>query len=245
MVATSSAFPESSLAAQAALKRAEVLARQNKHAEAAEVYREAIAAILSIGDEAILLANARLGLASCALRSGRELDEAVEACSAVLEADAADSRALFRRAMLRREMAQTGQPGVLAAAREDLCEAERLEPKNPRMRAARIQIEAMIERMIVHEMSAPSSDPWDLQRAAWLKGEVPQHRHRFEIESEDLESLQAALLTQAPPHPALRRPMPLQAAVQCIAALWGEQRTEGICAIGPQGPQGSDWEPVP
>lgn len=158
--------------------------------QAASLYREAIEALVNAANTSELppkhresLAVARLGLASCALRTRQGLEEAILECSAMLEADAGDARALFRRAMLNKELACTGRSSRLSLARDDLLEAVRLEPRNSRMLAALRLVENLLltapkdcqgvpaNRSLDHDNSHGAT-AWAAQRSAWRRASL-------------------------------------------------------------------------
>merc|ERR1711964_41877 len=111
--------------------------------------------------------------------------------------------------MLQKEIAHGGKPEKLAAAREDLLAAAKLEPRNPRLRTALGQIEASMARnsgyitVSTGNSQTTSTTSWAAQRAAWLGSAVPgAARDALELGRSDLESLRGTLVAEVVPFPA-------------------------------------------
>eukprot|EP00929_Paragymnodinium_shiwhaense_P083977 TRINITY_DN44887_c0_g1_i1.p1 TRINITY_DN44887_c0_g1~~TRINITY_DN44887_c0_g1_i1.p1 ORF type:complete len:278 (+),score=50.65 TRINITY_DN44887_c0_g1_i1:61-834(+) len=251
---------------KATLQRGALLCREERFALAAELYQEVIEELCSHRDEEekdcdrSSLAAARLGLATCALRTGEGVDAAIAECTALLETDATNVQALFRRGMLRRKLRRADKL-QLEAARTDLAAAARLQPSNPRMRAALAKVEEELQAATPHSAAGYAShcepknsgEVWAAERSAWLQparaaGYVLERQQAscMELQQEDVEALQAVLAAVVAPYPALTKPLSLRAVVRCAAELWPALHDQGQApVIGPQGPpSGSDWMPV-
>lgn len=122
------------------------LFQEQRFAEAAGLYRQALDS-LSGGPQTheaetqtqALEQVLQMNLATCLLRLDENLEEVVELCSAVLESNPTNAKAMFKRGSARRRIAETAnassQRSTLQAAKQDLLQAAKAAPGDRQVRA--------------------------------------------------------------------------------------------------------------
>lgn len=177
---------------QRLLDEALVFYNKGRYAEAIAPYREALRLLTpeaEAGSQVTVFAltTARLGLANCALRTGQDLEEAVAVCGDHLAVEPANVQALFRRGVLRRDLAKTapsdGAISLLRLAREDLEAAAKLEPKNTRVSAALGQVDNLLQSAALDPQAARNVIEVGNPRETALSADGP----RADVNPNDIE----------------------------------------------------------
>lgn len=124
---------------------------EQRFVEAALCYTECIALLTSDSGgykDNALLAVVRLNLATCFVRMDKNLPEAVDLCTEVINMEPSNVKALFRRAAAQHHIAKSSSSGqdfkknALLAAKKDLMQAAKMDSGNRKVRALMEEVNA-------------------------------------------------------------------------------------------------------